>query len=60
MHFNSEHKSIENWGKGASIKMIFCEREVFDNSRRMSSEVLLTAVDVSRTHAHILSKNLTF
>ena len=49
---SSEHKTIENWGKGASVKIISYEKEVFNKYRRVSFEVVL-AIDVSRWHAHI-------
>ena len=49
---SSEHKTIENWEKGASVKVISYGKEVFNKYRRMSYEVAL-AVDVSRWHAHI-------
>ena len=44
---------MENWGKGASIKIISYEKEGFNKYRRMSFEFFLIAVDVSRWHAHI-------
>ena len=44
---------MENWGKGASIKIIPYEKEGFNKYRRMPFEVFLIAVDVFRWHAHI-------